>query len=103
MVSLRERAQAQEIKYTHEQTWMFRAEARRNKLIGLWAGEALSHEDPHAYAAQLAEWAVEHPSERELLAKLQRDFDAASVSLNVGELTTRMHGLLAEILEEMQA
>lgn len=103
MVSLRQRAQAQEMKYTHEQTWLFRAEARRNKMIGLWAGEALHHDDPLSYAAQLAEWAVEHPHEHDLLAKLQKDFDEAHLSLDMDELTHRMHVLLAEILEEMQA
>jgi hypothetical protein len=103
MVSLQERAKALETKYVYEQGLMFRAQSRRNKLIGLWAGEKLGHAEPHDYAIQLAQWAVVHQSDESLIEKLQHDFDFASVEIDVCQLTTRMQELLIEILDEMRA
>lgn len=103
MVSLQDRAAALETKYAYEQSWLFMAQSRRNKLIGLWAGESLGLADPHDYARTLAEYAVEHPSEETLLLKLQQDFAAASVELDLDRLSNRMHDLLVEVLTEMHA
>jgi hypothetical protein len=103
MRSFPQRAKAFEAKYAHEQSVLFRANSRRNKLIGLWAGEALGLAEPHDYATQLAEWAVEHQSDESLLLKLQEDFKEAAVDLDLGQLATRMHNLLAEVLAELQA
>jgi hypothetical protein len=102
MITMRDRAQALEMKYTQEQTWLFRAEARRNKLIGLWAAETMGAQDPLGYATNLAEWGVEHPTDVQLIDRLRQDFTAANVVLNEDEITSRMHALLIEILEEMR-
>ncbi|MFD1744102.1 ATPase inhibitor subunit zeta [Rhizobium helianthi] len=102
-ISLKERAKAQELKYSFEEAFRFRAQVRRNRMIGLWAGEVLGQQDPLLYAENLANWAIEHPSDAELLMKLRRDFDDAKLPLDDAELTTRMHGLLKEILEEMKS
>lgn len=102
MITMRDRAQALEMKYTQEQTWLFRAEARRNKLIGLWAAETMGDQDPLGYATRLAEWGVDHPAEHELIDRLRQDFSVANIALNDNEITTRMHALLIEILDEMR-
>lgn len=103
MITMRDRAQALEMKYTQEQTWLFRAEARRNKLIGLWAAETMGAKDPLGYAIDLAEWGVEHPAEGQLMDRLRQDFTAANIVLDEDEITTRMHALLIEILDEMRS
>lgn len=103
MITMRDRAQALETKYTQEQTWLFRAEARRNKLIGLWAAETMGAKDPLDYATHLAEWGVDHPTEEQIIQRLRQDFTAANIVLDDYEITTRMHALLIEILDEMRA
>jgi hypothetical protein len=102
MRSLQHRAKAFEARYAHEQGLQFQAHSRRNKLIGLWAGETLGLAEPHDYATKLAEWAVDHHSTDDLLMKLQQDFDKAGVELDLGQLSTRMHNLLVEILAELR-
>jgi hypothetical protein len=102
MRSLQHRAKAFEARYAHEQGLHFQAQSRRNKLIGLWAGETLGLAEPHDYASKLAEWAVDHQSTDDLLMKLQQDFDKAGVELDLGQLSTRMHNLLVEILTELR-
>lgn len=101
-ISLRERAQAQELKYSTEEAFRFRAQVRRNRMVGLWAAEVLGREDPLFYADSIANWAIEHPSDADLLLKLGRDFEDAKLVLDATELTSRMHALLKEITEEMR-
>ncbi|WP_137131241.1 ATPase inhibitor subunit zeta [Rhizobium sp. FY34] len=103
MVSLRDRAAALETKFAYEQSWLFLAQSRRNKLIGLWAGESLGLSDPHEYARCFAEWAVEHPSEEGLILRLQQDFAAAAVDIDLDGLSNRMHDVLVDVLNEMHA
>ena len=55
MSTFGEREKAFEDKYKHDQELQFKVEARRNKLIGLWAAEqmGLSGGDADAYAKEV--------------------------------------------------
>ncbi|MDA4808111.1 DUF1476 domain-containing protein, partial [Enterobacter hormaechei] len=52
---MEDRENAFESKYAHDAEVRFRAEARRNKLIGLWAAEKLGKtgEEAEAYALEV--------------------------------------------------
>ncbi|NBQ49447.1 MAG: DUF1476 domain-containing protein [Marivivens sp.] len=55
MSTFDDREKAFEDKFAHDAEMQFKAEARRNKLLGLWAAELLgkSGEDANAYAAEV--------------------------------------------------
>lgn len=103
MITLRDRARALEDRYAFEQTIQFRAEARRNKLVGLWAGQLLGKANPIAYAEEFAVWAVEHHDDQHLLARLREEFSAAEVRFDEVDLAGHLHEMLAEVLEDMRA
>jgi hypothetical protein len=102
MITLRDRARALEDRYAFEQTIQFRAEARRNKLVGLWAGQLLGKENPIAYAEEFAIWAVEHHDDQHLLKRLREEFAAAEVRFDEVDLAGRLAKMLAEVLEDMR-
>ena len=103
MITLKDRARALENKFAYEQDVVFRAAARRNKLVGLWAAQLMERTDPIAYAEELAAWAVHNPSSEELVTQLRRDFDAARVAFPEDGLTDRLNAMLVEVLADMKA
>lgn len=103
MITLQDRARALEDRFAHEEAAQFRAAARRNKLIGLWAGQLLGKPNPIAYAEEFAAWAVEHREDNELTARLRGEFAAAALVLDEQDLATRMQQMLLETLADMRA
>ena len=53
MNNLEDRKNAFENKFAHDAEMQFKAEARRNKLVGLWAAELMGKDDPAAYAKEV--------------------------------------------------
>ena len=55
MANFDDREKAFENKYAHDAQMQFKAEARRNKLLGLWAAELMGKtgEDADAYAREV--------------------------------------------------
>jgi hypothetical protein len=102
MYSLHDRAKALEDKFAYDQSFQFRAEARRNKLLGLWAASVIGASDAGSYARDLVSSALEGKSEQDLASKLRHDFDAAGVAVADDELHTRMHDMLIDVVREME-
>ncbi len=75
----------------------FKVEARRNKLLGLWAAERLhlSGEAAEAYAREVVVADLEEPGEEDVVRKVKGDFDERNVSLDEGELRRKMKELRA--------
>ena len=68
--------------------------ARRNLLIGLWAGQHLGHDGPALahYALSVMESDHEEAGDADVIRKLSRDFAAAGVSVPAAELNERLVG-----------
>ena len=81
MTTFDERERAFENKFVHDQELRFRATARRDKLLGLWAAEKLGLAAPEAeaYAKALVSLSVTLPKDDDLIAKLLSDFESKGV------------------------
>ena len=77
-----DRENAFENKFAHDQELKFKALARRNKLVGLWAAGLLGKGDADAYAKEVVAADFEEAGEEDVFRKLRKDFDAASVSIS---------------------
>ncbi|WP_112828348.1 DUF1476 domain-containing protein [Rhizobium cremeum] len=99
MNNLQQRARAFEDQYAHQQEMLFKAEARRNVMIGKWAAEAMGRPDGEAYARELALTQVNEP--HRLLERLRRDFEAAGVEVKDTEIQSRMLEMLHQAAEEL--
>lgn len=102
MYALRDRAKAHEDKFAYDQAFHFRAESRRNKLMGLWAASLLGVDDASAYAQGVVSAALEGSAPRDIASKLRHDFDMAGIAVSDDELQTRMHDLLLDVVREME-
>lgn len=92
MTTFDDRENAFENKYAHDEQMKFRAEARRNKLLGLWAAGVLgkSEEDAAAYARDVVASDFEEAGDEDVFRKLAADLggkvDEATIRAKMREL-----------------
>ena len=75
MTSFDDRERAFESKFAHDADMQFRAEARRNKLLGLWAAGLLgkSGDDAAAYALTVVQADFEESGTEDVVRKVAAD------------------------------
>lgn len=100
-----ERETGQEKKFEMDQALEFKAGARRNKLIGLWAAGlmGLSDEEAQAYAKSVAVADFAEAGDEDVLRKLRTDIAAKGISVSEHELRTRMALLLDEARAQIRS
>jgi hypothetical protein len=105
MTTFDDRKDAFEKKFAHDEELRFKAMARRNKLLGLWAAEKLgkSGADADAYAKSVVMADFQEAGDDDVLRKVKADLDAGGTAVSEGELRTRMTDLLARAVEDVQA
>lgn len=92
MTTFDEREHAYEAKFARDADLQFKAEARRNRLLGEWAAELLgkSGEDAKAYALSVVTSDFEEPGDedvfRKIAADLQGKVDEAGIRAKMSEL-----------------
>jgi hypothetical protein len=103
MTTFDERENAFEEKYVYEEQVKFKAKARRDKLLGLWAAERLGKSGTAAqdYAARLVVAEVEKDSAGRILQKIRFDFDAAGIDVPDREIHKKMDELFAAAIKEI--
>jgi hypothetical protein len=99
MSALRKASLLEDI-YAHEQEVMFKAEARRNKLIGLWAAATMGRDNAENYADTLVAEDIANP--HGLLTRLHNDFAAAGVAVLDDDIQSRMTSLLKDVVRDMR-
>ena len=105
MSSFDKRAGAEEGKYALDQELRFKANARRNKLLGLWAAEKLgkSGEAAATYATEVVKSDFEAPGDEDVFRKVKADFDAAGVAITDHQLQRQMTELMDTAIEQVRA
>ena len=81
MTSFEDREKGFERKFAHDEELKFRATARRNRLLGLWAAGkmGISGDAAQAYAREVIKADLAEPGEEDLFRKLRGDFDAKGI------------------------
>lgn len=106
MTTFDDREQAFEKKFAHDAEMQFKAEARRNKKLGLWAADKLgmSGADAASFAGQVVAADMEEPGDEDVYRFVKAAFDKAGVAVAESDLRERMSTLMveakAEIFEE---
>ena len=103
MASLEDRGEGFEKKFAHDAELKFKAEARRNKLLGLWAAEQMGLGDADAYAKEVVKADFEEAGDEDVFRKVRGDFDAKGVDLSDDDLRAKMNALLAEAVDQIQS
>lgn len=100
-----DREKAYENKFAHDEELEFKANARRNRLLGLWAAElmGLSDEAATAYAAQVVKADLAEAGDQDVFRKVRADLDAEGANVSDAELRAKMDTLLAEARDHVQS
>jgi hypothetical protein len=105
MSSMDDREKGYERKFVLDEETRFKATARRNKLLGLWAAEKLgkSGADADAYAREVVVADMEEAGDEDVLRKVKRDLDEAGVAQSNQEIRKTMDELMALAVEQINA
>jgi hypothetical protein len=103
MTTFNEREKGFEQKYKHDQELQFKVNARRNRLLGMWAAErmGLAGADAEAYAKQVVQSDFERPGDSDVIAKVSADLAAKGITVTDGQLRKEMERLLAVAKEQI--
>ena len=98
-----EREKSYEKKFERDQELAFKAKARRNKLLGLWAAEqmGLAGASAEGYARELVEGELRHHADDELIAKIVRDAAAKGVTLDPHRVRAELVSCAAEAKKQL--
>ena len=93
MSTFQDRENAFENKFAHDAEMQFKADARRNKLLGLWAADLMgkSGDDANAYATEVVKADFEEAGDEDVYRKLAGDLgdlaDEATIRAKLVELS----------------
>ncbi len=93
MSTFDDREHAFESKFAHDEEMKFKAEARRNRLLGLWAAELMGKTGPEAdaYAAEVIKSDFEEAGHEDVVRKVSGDLGGRATE---AEIRTKMDELL---------
>jgi hypothetical protein len=105
MTTFEDREKGYERKFAHDQELKFRATARRNKMLGLWAAEqlGLSGEEAQAYAKEVIKADLEIPGDDDVFRKIRRDFDAKGVQKSDHQIRSKIVDLMGVAISQIEA
>lgn len=96
MTTFDERERTFETKFVLDQELRFRAIARRDKMLGLWAAEilGLTGTEAAAYADNLVGLSVTLPKDDDLVARLHAEFQAKGVVQSEHQIRRTLNELM---------
>ncbi len=105
MTTFDKREEGFEKQFAHDEELRFKATARRNKLLGLWAAEQLGRKgaEADAYAKEVVMADFEEAGETDVFRKIRADFDAKGVKVSDADIRRAMNELLARAVGEIKA
>jgi hypothetical protein len=105
MTTFDNREDAFERQFAHDEELRFKAEARRNKLLGLWAAEKLgkSGADADAYAKEVVAADFEEAGDGDVLRKVFGDLTAKGLAVTETDIRAKMSELLGEAIAQVKA
>jgi hypothetical protein len=104
MTTFDKREEGFEKKFAHDEELRFKANARRNKLLGLWAAEklGLSGDAATAYAKEVVMSDFEEAGDHDVFRKVRRDFDAKGVVQSDHQIRRTMDELMERAITEIK-
>jgi hypothetical protein len=104
MTTFNDREKAFENKFAHDSEMQFKAEARRNKLLGLWAAGLLGKtgDDASAYAIEVVKSDFEEAGEEDVYRKVSGDLgDRAEESTIRAKMAELMVEAKAQLMRDL--
>lgn len=105
MTTFDKRQEGFEKKFALDEELKFRASARRNKLLGLWAAEKLGITglEAEAYAKTVVRADFAEAGDDDVLRKVKADFEAQGVQQSDHQIRRTMDELMAKAVEQIRS
>jgi hypothetical protein len=105
MTTFDKREEGFEKQFAHDEELRFKATARRNKMLGLWAAGklGLSGAEADAYAKAIVLADLEEAGDNDVFRKIRSDFDAKKVTESDHQIRRTMDELMATAVTEIKA
>ena len=103
MTTFDDREHAFEAKFAHDAEMQFKAEARRNRLLGLWAAGLLGKTgaEADAYAREVITTDFQEAGEEDVFRKLRGDLGGKADEATIrGQMRTLMAQAKGQIMDE---
>ncbi len=102
MTTFDKREEGFEKKFAHDEELRFKAMARRNKLLGLWAAGVLgkSGAEAEAYAKQVVLADFEEAGDNDVFRKVAKDLQAKGIT--EAQVRAQMTELLGTAIEQIK-
>ena len=93
-----------EARYQRDQELAFKANARRNKLLGLWAAEqmGISGDDANAYAKEVVVADFDRPGDNDVLEKVLKDLTDKGIDIAGHTVRKEMNRLMEVAREQVR-
>ena len=103
MSSFDNREKSFEKKFAHDEETKFKINARRNRLLGLWAAEqmGLEGDDADAYAKAVVRADFDEPGEEDVFRKVWGDFQEKEIDVSEHRVRRQMADLLETAREQV--
>ena len=103
MTTFDERKNSFEAKFAHDQELRFKAEARRNRLIGEWVAAqlGLAGDDVANYVREVRRADLQEAGDEDVFRKVRADFESAGIAASDSELRAKMSELMAVAIEQV--
>jgi hypothetical protein len=104
MSTFDKREEGFERKFAHDEDLRFKAHARRNKLVGLWAAGklGLTGAAAEAYAKDVVVADMDKPDSDGVFNKLRKDFDDKGVAQSDHQIRRSMEEAMANAVAEIK-
>jgi hypothetical protein len=105
MINISDREKAFEDKYQHDEELRFKTEARRNKLLGLWAADlmGLTGDAAEEYAKTVVKADLIEPGEEDVKQKVLKDLQSRNVDKSIHQLERQMADLMEEAKKQLMS
>ena len=105
MTTFDKREEGFEKKFAHDEELRFKATARRNKLLGLWAAGKLGLDGAQAdaYAKEVVIADLEEAGDADVVRKLRKDFDAKQIALSDQDIGRAMADFMVQAVAQIEA
>lgn len=104
MTTFDDREDKFEKQFAHDAELRFKAEARRNKLLGQWAAGLLGKtgDEVEAYAKEVIKADFEEAGDEDVFRKIRADFDAAGVDQSDHQIRRHMDEMMTEAIRQIR-
>jgi hypothetical protein len=94
-----------EKKFAHDEELRFKASARRNKMLGMWAAEkmGLAGAPAEAYAKEVVMADFEEAGDQDVFRKIRKDLDDKKVAMSDQDIRRLMDELMAQAIAQIKA